>query len=293
MMDQAFTLRSMADMTEGARMDRRDSIVRVIAVTSGKGGVGKTNSVANLAVALSRMGKKVMLLDADLGLGNLDVLLGLTPKYNIGHILRGEKTLEEVIIKGPADIMILPATSGIQEFTDLSPEERLTITSHLEGLEKDIDILIIDTGAGISNNVLFFNMAAHEIIVVVSPEPTSLTDAYALMKVLLRKYGERSFKLLVNTVKTRKEGLEVYRKISLACERFLNISVDYLGSILYDEKVPRAVINQRAVVEMFPNTQASRCYQEIAKELCQCPPSTSIKGGLQLFWRRILNTSLK
>ncbi|MEK7773404.1 MAG: MinD/ParA family protein, partial [Deltaproteobacteria bacterium] len=230
-MDQAMTLRAMAE--GGGVMSDRPA-TRVIAVSSGKGGVGKTNSVANLAVAFARMGKKVLLLDADLGLGNLDILLGLTPKYNIGHLLRGERTMGEVIVKGPFGIMILPASSGVQELTSLSPEERLSLASHLEGMGLYVDIMFIDTGAGISSNVLFFNMSAQEIIVVVSPEPTSLTDAYALMKVLLHKHGERAFKLLVNNVRTKKEGVEVYRKISLVAERFLNISVDYIGCVLYD-----------------------------------------------------------
>ncbi|MBI5903242.1 MAG: MinD/ParA family protein [Deltaproteobacteria bacterium] len=285
-MDQARTLRAMAEEGGGIRSDR--PATRVIAVSSGKGGVGKTNSVANLAVAFARMGKKVLLLDADLGLGNLDILLGLTPKYNLGHLLRGERTLEEVVVRGPFGIMILPASSGVQELTNLSPEERLTLASHLEGMGLQVDIMFIDTGAGISSNVLFFNMSAQEIIVVVSPEPTSLTDAYALMKVLLQKHGERAFKLLVNNVKTKKEGIEVYRKLSLVAERFLNISVDYIGCVLHDENVPRAVVQQKAVMDVYPESKASLCYMEIARGISQTQVSKVIKGGMQFFWRQVL-----
>ncbi|MBI2413277.1 MAG: MinD/ParA family protein [Deltaproteobacteria bacterium] len=288
-MDQALTLRAMAE--EGALMEDAVS-TRVIAVSSGKGGVGKTNSVVNLAVAFSNMGKRVLLLDADLGLGNLDVLLGLAPKYNLGHLLRGEKTIEEVIVRGPAGIMILPASSGVQELTNLSPEERLSLSCHLENLQHEIDIMIIDTGAGISSNVLFFNMAAQEIVVVVTPEPTSITDAYALMKVLLQKHGERKFKLLVNTVKSRKEAMEVYKKISLVAERFLNISVDYLGCVLHDENVPRSVVRQKAVMELYPDSKASLCYKEIAGAICELPSRQSIKGGLQFFWRQVLSRNI-
>lgn len=288
-MDQAMTLRGLAENGEDALSERHGHMARVIAVSSGKGGVGKTNSVVNLAVAFSRMGKKVLLLDADLGLGNLDVLLGLAPRYNMGHILRGEKKMEEVLIKGPGGIMILPAASGVQELTNLGPEDRLAISSHLEGMELGIDIMIIDTGAGISNNVLFFNMAAQEIIVVVSPEPTSITDAYALMKVLLQKHGENTFKLLVNMVKSKKEGLEVYKKISLVAERFLNISLDYLGCVLYDENLPRSVIQQKAIMEIYPQSKASACYEEIASEICGLPMASGLKGGMQFFWRQILN----
>ncbi len=184
---------------------RKGSVVRVISVTSGKGGVGKTCCVVNLAISLAREGKRVLVFDADLGLCNLDVMLGLSPKYNINHVLRGEKQIEDVIVKGPEGIMVIPAASGISELTNLNAEQRLALTSSMEMLDKDVDIMIIDTGAGISNNVMFFNTAAQEIIVVVTPEPTSLTDAYALMKVLMKKHGEKSFKLLVNTARGEKE----------------------------------------------------------------------------------------
>ncbi|MBI5810180.1 MAG: MinD/ParA family protein [Deltaproteobacteria bacterium] len=269
--------------------DKGARCARVIAISSGKGGVGKTNSVVNLSVAFSEMGKKVLLLDADLGLGNIDVLLGLAPKYNIGHLLSGERTIGEVLVNGPSGILILPASSGVHELTNLSSEERLCLQSHLENMEMDIDILIIDTGAGISNNVLFFNMAAGEIVVVVTPEPTSITDAYALMKVMLKRHGERRFKLLVNTVKTKKEGVDVYRKISLAAERFLGISIDYIGCVLHDENVQRSVVRQRPVMELYPDTKASVCYREIAREICDSPSAKGIKGGMQFFWRQMLN----
>jgi flagellar biosynthesis protein FlhG len=167
-MDQAATLR------EGSGGGRSARPILVVAVSSGKGGVGKTNSVVNLAVAIQQQGKKVLLLDADLGLGNIDVLLGLTPKCNLGDLLNGGKRLEEVLVDGPEGIKILPASSGVQELTELSTEDRLQLSQHLDAMDIDIDVMIIDTGAGISDNVLFFNVAAQEIVVVVSPEPTSL-----------------------------------------------------------------------------------------------------------------------
>ena len=262
---------------------------RIIAVSSGKGGVGKTNTVVNLAVAFTKMGKRCLLLDADLGLGNIDVLLGLSPRYNVSDLLKGERSIEEVIVRGPAGIMILPAASGVHELTNLKAEERLSLSSHLERLSAEVDILIIDTGAGISTNVLFFNVAAQDILVVVSPEPTSITDAYALMKVLLKKHGERRFKLLVNTARTKKEGLEVYRKMSLAAERFMNLSIEYAGCVLHDDNVQKAVMAQKAVMELYPETKASACFMEIAREISEAPPSKEIKGGLQFFWRHILS----
>ncbi len=267
----------------------KKSMVRVISVTSGKGGVGKTNCVVNLAISFARKGKRVLVFDADLGLCNLDVMLGLSPKYNINHVLRGEKKIEDIIVKGPEGIMVIPAASGIQELTNLSAENRLALTSSMETLDKDVDIMIIDTGAGISNNVMFFNMAAGEIIVVVTPEPTSLTDAYALMKVLMKKHGEKSFKLLVNTAQGDKEGKNIYSIISLVASRFLNVSLEYLGCVVRDEKVSKAVINQRAVMEMFPETAASKCIRGISDKLLSMPVETTPKGGMQLFWKNMLN----
>lgn len=286
-MDQAVTLRNITERN-ALMAEEMAGTTRVIAVSSGKGGVGKTNSVVNIAVAFSKMGKRVLLLDADLGLGNLDVLLGLAPKYNIGHLLRGERTLEEVLVEGPEGILILPASSGVYELTDLCVEDRLSLQSCLENMNLNIDIMIIDTGAGISNNVLFFNTAAQEIVVVVSPEPTSITDAYALMKVLYQRHGERRFRLLVNTVRSKAEAMGVYKKISLAAERFLGISVDYLGFVLTDTNVPKAVVRQKAVLDLFPESKASRCFCEIAETLDAFPAEDTLKGGMQFFWRQVL-----
>jgi len=268
---------------------RGRTLTRVIAIASGKGGVGKTNSSVNLAVAFAGMGRRVLLLDADLGLGNIDVLLGLSPRHNISHLLRGERTIGEVLVDGPSGVKILTAASGVPELTDLTTEQRLGVAAHLAELGGMFDILIVDTGAGISSNVLFFTMAAQEIVVVVSPEPTSLTDAYALMKVLFSRYGERSFKLIVNQVKTKRGGLDVYRKISLAAERFLDVSIDYLGCVLADENVPRSVVEQRPVVELYPESTSSLCYREIAGRIEDRPINAS-KGGMQFFFEQMLGT---
>lgn len=285
-MDRAATLKAITSVEKTETQDS-SFYTRVIAISSGKGGVGKTNSSVNLAVALARMGRKVLLVDADLGLGNVDVLLGLAPRYNIGHLLRGERNIEGIMADGPEGVKILPAASGIADFTDLTPEQRLALCSHLESLHERFDVMIVDTGAGISSNVLFFNMASQEIVVVVSPEPTSLTDAYALMKVLNKKHGESIFKLLVNQVKTKTQGLEVYKKISLVAERFLHISVSYLGCVLADENVPKAVVMQKPVMELYPQSSSSKCYAEIAREI-EGLPLRNIKGGMQFFWRKML-----
>lgn len=284
MLDQADGLRMMA---READEERRESDLRIISVTSGKGGVGKTNVVANLAYVMTRIGKRVLVLDADLGLGNLDVLLGLTPKYHIGHLLSGESTLDEVLLRGPNGIMILPAASGVQELTSLSEGEKLTFISELDNLKESVDVLLIDTGAGISSNVLYFNVAAQEIAVVVSPEPTSITDGYAIMKVLFQKHGERRFKLIVNSVRSVKEGLEVYNNLCMVADRYLDISIDYLGSIPYDENLPRAVREQKAITEIYPNSKASEAFFDLARAILESEPERT-KGSIQFLWKRLI-----
>ena len=292
-MDQATTLREMTRQgrqPEGRR--RRESgtphAVRVMAVTSGKGGVGKTNVVANLAYAFTKLGQRVLVMDADLSLGNLDVLLGLTPHHTLGDVLSGRKTLREVITRGPGGMMILPATSGVQELTALTEAQRVALLDAMDALEEKVDTMLIDTAAGVSSNVIYFALAAQEIVVVVSSEPTSLTDAYALMKILSTRYGEHHFKLLVNGVQKPEEGLEVYRNLSRVADRFLNISMDYLGHIVHDTHVPQAVCQQKAVLEIFPYAPASRCFLELAQTLLAAPPRRQPKGNIQFFWRRLV-----
>lgn len=275
-MDQAVTLRRLADPNKGRE-------TRVISITSGKGGVGKTNVVTNLAIALSRMGKKVLVLDADLGLGNIDILLGLAPRYNLRHLLSGEKAISEIIVEGPSGILILPASSGFEELTALSMEQQLSLLSAIGKINDRIDILLIDTGAGISSNVLYFNLAAQDIIVVVSPEPTSITDAYALMKILSTRHNEKRFGLLVNLAKTPLEAKEVYKRLSSVADRFLNISIDYLGDIPFDDHLPLAVCQQKAAFELFPNSRASKAFLNLARQISELPMPAFPKGNIQFF----------
>ena len=266
----------------------RKSNTRVIAITSGKGGVGKTNIVANLGFALSQLGKKVLILDADLGLGNIDVLLGLAPKYNLSHVVAGEKSISEIIIKGPGNMNILPASSGIQELTKLTKEQKIQIVTELDSLIDPIDILLLDTAAGISSNVMYFNVFAQEIMVVVTPEPTSITDAYALMKVLSLKYSERHFKLLVNSASSEQDAHEVFRQLNLVADRFLDISIEYSGCVLFDENVTKGVRRQKIVSELYPDTRASRCYASLAKKICKSQPHHSPKGDTNFFWKDLI-----
>ncbi len=263
--------------------------VKTVTITSGKGGVGKTTIVANLAVALSRMGKNVMVLDADLGLSNIDILLQLAPKYNLQHVLSGEKVLEEVVVEGPCGIKIVPASSGIQELTRLDEFQKLRMLEAFESYEEPIDILLIDTSPGISDNVTFFCHTAQEIVLVVSPEPTSITDGYALIKLLFLRYMEKDFHVIVNFEKGDEDGLRVFRHLSLATERFLNLSLNSLGYIPYDDYVKRSVMRQRTYVELYPDCPAARRISEIAPKIAAMEPE--VKGKLQFFLSDMLGGS--
>lgn len=297
-MDQASTLRKITNADR--KVDDRNytpftreckTAARVIAVTSGKGGVGKTNVVANLAFLFSQMDLKTLVLDADMALANIDILLGLTPKYNLQHVICGEKQIAEIIIKGPGGMAILPASSGVQELSELTYEQKLCLLSELGRLNKTVDILLIDTGAGISSNVMYFTMAAQEKIIVVSPEATSITDAYAVMKVMAKKYDEKCFKMIVNSVKNAGEAQEVYRNLSLVTERFLDVSIDCLGWIAQDEHIAKAVKQQKPVTQIYPQAEASRCFLKLAKKILTNKPILSPGGNIGFFWEQLLEST--
>ena len=286
-MDQAGVLRKMKNNGVSPVIERKryNGNTRVIAVTSGKGGVGKTSITANFAYIFSKMGKKTLLLDADTGLANIDVILGITTKYNLSHVLRGEKTLSEAIVEGPGGIKILPATSGIQEMVELSKGQKFTLLEELDELDEDFDFMLIDTAAGITDNVMYFNMVAREIIVVVSPEPTSLTDAYALIKMLYQGYKTKCFMLLVNMVKNSNEAVEVYTRLNNATNHFLGLPIEYLGYIPYDKNVSKAVRKQKLLTEIFSDSKASKSMFKIIEKLCLKQPEDYENGTIKFFGR--------
>jgi flagellar biosynthesis protein FlhG len=263
--------------------------VRMISITSGKGGVGKTNIAANLAYLLSRRDQKTMILDADAGLANIDVILGINSPYNLSHVLNGEMLLADTLIEGPGGIKILPSASGIPEMTDLSRGQKITLIDELNALNDTLDYILIDTGAGISSNVMYFNMAAREIIVVTTPEPTALTDAYALIKVLYQRHAKKRFRLIVNMVRNPSEAKEVYDRLSHATDQFLNLTIEYLGYVLLDEKVKQAVLQQKAVAEIYPNSPATLCLNKIAEKICSEIARDNEDGGVKFFWESIID----
>jgi flagellar biosynthesis protein FlhG len=253
-----------------------------LAVTSGKGGVGKTNVVANLAVAMARTGRRVTVLDADFGLANLDVLLGLSPPYTIEHVFRGNRTLSEIAVAGPAGIRVIPATSGVPDLARLDARRRAKIARGIEELRQDCDLLLIDTAAGIAENVSSMLLAADRVMVVTSPDPTALVDAYAVLKVLAHRDPHKDVGLLVNGADAD-EAARIHAQIQSACRHFLGRSVALEGHVVHDPALEEAVRQQRAMVESHPLAPASRCFEQLAGRL---GTSLTTRPGPD-FWDRI------
>jgi flagellar biosynthesis protein FlhG len=262
--------------------------VRVVSITSGKGGVGKTNISVNLAISLVAHGNKVLLLDADLGLANIDVLLGLQPTCNLSHVIKGDCSLEEAIIKDPSGLRIIPAASGIQEMAELSHIEHAGLIRAFSELSFNPDILLIDTAAGISDSVVSFSKAAHEVLVVVCDEPASITDAYAVIKLLNREHGLQRFRVLANMVHSAQEGIDLFKKLMKVTDRFLDVTLEYLGSVPYDEYLKKAVQKQRAVVNAYPRSKSALAFNKIAQKAGQWPIPDAANGQIEFFVERLI-----
>lgn len=261
--------------------------VRVVTVTSGKGGVGKTNLTTNLALALAELGQKVLVWDADLGLANIDVLLGLKTEASIHHLLAGEKTLEEIIVPGPNGILIMPAASGILELSEISEGQKARLLSEFDDFSGDLDFLLIDTAAGIGSNVIYFNLASQERLVVVTNEPTSITDAYALMKVLYTRYQQKNFHLVPNQVSGAREARKVFELLARVADQHLpQISLNLLGWVPKDEAVLKAVRRQEPFILSAPDSPAARQVVSLARNLSSSRPKTD-HGGLVFFLNRL------
>ena len=273
--------------SSGSLLELKGRGPKILAVTSGKGGVGKTNVVANLSVSLSELGKKIVVLDADFGLANLDVLLGLTPRYHLGHVLFGNKSLTEIMVQGPKGIRIIPASSGLQRMSELTLAQRNRLVESFTNLDSDTDYFIIDTAAGISRNVIHFLLSAQEVIVVSAPEPTAIVDAYAVIKIILAEDPKKHIQILINSVEHDEDAHEVFCQINSVVKRFLNREIDYLGHIERDFHVPQAVRSQMVVTHRFPNAPASRCFRELARRIAQREGKVPSSDGL--VWEKLLN----
>lgn len=272
---------------------KKTNPVRVIAITSGKGGVGKTNLSVNLGLALSEQGKRVALLDADMGLANVDVLLGMYPKFNLSHVLKGEKTLSEVIVTGPSGLLVIPASSGLQHMSDLPMVEQAAVIRAFSEIDQDLDVLIVDTAAGISASVVNFARACQEVIVVVCDEPTSLTDAYAFIKLLNRDYGIGRFHILANMVQTAQQGQNLFQKLTKVTDRYLDVALQFAGAIPYDEYLRKAVQQQNPVIAAYPRSKASLALKNVARQINSWPIKAQSGGYLEFFIERMIQYSVE
>ncbi len=267
--------------------------VKVIAIASGKGGVGKTNVTVNLGVAMAAQGKEVVLLDADLGLANIDVMLGLHPQFNLLHVLDGSKSLSEIIVEGPSGLKIIPAASGVQKMAELSSAEHAGMIQAFSDMDQHIDVLLIDSAAGIADSVVSFSKAAQEVIIVVCDEPASITDAYALIKLLSRDHAVERFHIVANMSRNVQEGRELFDKISLVCDRFLDVTLDFMGIVPFDEDLRRAVKKQRSVVEAFPRSKSAMAFAHLAKKVEYWPVQKQPRGHLEFFVERLIQASME
>lgn len=282
---------SGSDQASGLRELATPRPVKVISVTGGKGGVGKTSVSVNLAVSLAEQGKKVMVLDADLGLANVDVMLGLKPTLNLQHVFSGEATLEEVLVEGPHGIKIVPASSGTQSMVTLSAAEHTGLIRAFSALSVPIDVLIVDTAAGIADSVISFIQASQDVLIVVCDEPTSITDAYALIKILNRDHDMFRFRVIANMTHTPQEGRELFAKLTKVTDKFLDVALDFVGAVPYDENMRKAIKRQKPIVEMFPRSPASLALRNIANRVASWPVPVRPGGHIEFFIERLVQSN--
>lgn len=263
--------------------------IQVVAVTGGKGGVGKTNVCVNLGLALTQMGRRVTLLDADLGLANVDVLLGLKPQHTLKDVLDATCSMRDVVVTGPQGLKVVPAASGLQEMVKLGPREHAGLISAFSEIAHNMDVLLIDTAAGISDEVVNFLCAAQEVILVVCNEPTSITDAYALTKILNQKYGIGRVRVVANMVRNDADGEAVFSKLQNVTDRFLDINLSYAGAVPHDDQLRRAIQKQRAVLDLYPASKSAQAFRHLAQQVDSWPIPTIPTGHLEFFVERLVS----
>ncbi len=276
------------DQAAGIRKLNKSKPVRVIAIASGKGGVGKTNVSVNVGISLVKMGQRVVLMDADMGLANVDILLGVYPKYNLSHVLTGEKTLDEIMVTSPSGLKLIPGASGIQKMTELSTIEQAAVIRAFSEIDQQIDVLIVDTAAGISSSVVNFSRACQEIIVVICDEPTSLTDAYAFIKLLHRDYGCNHFHILPNMVQSVQQGKSLFQKLNKVTDNYLDVTLQFVGAIPYDEYLRQSVQKQNPVVLGYPRSKSAQAMKAIASKIDSWPIKAQAGGYIEFFIERMV-----
>jgi flagellar biosynthesis protein FlhG len=272
-----------ADQAAGLRRRGTARPVKVLTVTG-----GKTNIAANLAITLAQFGRRVMLLDADLGLANVDVLLGLQPRYTLADVLRGERALADVIVTGPGGVRVVPGASGLAAIADLGTAGQAGLINAFSELTEDLDLLVVDTAAGISGSVLRFCAAASDVLVVVCDEPTSITDAYALIKVLSTEHGVTRFRIVTNMTHQGGDGRQLFEKLLRVTERFLQVTLDHAGSLPYDDRVWRAVQLQAPFVTAFPGSLAAAALKRLATRADNWEAPRVARGHIEFFVERLL-----
>lgn len=265
--------------------------LRVIAITGGKGGIGKTTISINLAIAFAKLRKKVLLFDADLGLANVDVMLGLNPNKNINDVLSGKSNLHDVCIQGPHGIKIIPSASGVPKMADLKSSESIELIRSFSSLTDKVDIMIVDLASGISNQVMDFTHAAQDVLVVICNDPASLMDSYAVIKVLHQKYARSRFGIIVNKVKSPYEGYDVFSKFQIATSKFINISLHYLGHIPQDDYIGIAARDRVSLVDKFPQSNAAISINNVAHGINRWCDDGSFTGGIQFFFERLVQAA--
>lgn len=300
MRDQAEKLRMLArsikqqvedDINTQAQQQTESQIhkTRVIAVTSGKGGVGKTNFTINIALALAQKGKRVMILDADLGLANVDVLMGLNPQYTLYHVLKEESSIRNAVTTSSHGIMVIAGGSGVQELANLPKKKLQKFIKQMDELEGMADILLIDTGAGLTKNVMSFVMAADEVVVICTPEPTAITDAYGMVKTLYSMKPQSIVQLVVNRVEDQEEADMTANKLTTVAERFLQFPIARLGFILDDQLVSKSVKGQEPFIIKYPNSMAAECIRGLAGQLLNEEDVSMASGGVRTFFKKMIN----
>ena len=269
-----------------------DRPVQVIAVTGGKGGVGKTSVAVNMSIALAERGQRVVLLDADLGLANVDVLLGLSARRTLADVIAGRCALEEIMLDAPGGIRIIPASSGTQSMVNLRPQEHAALIHAFGTISDSLDTLVVDTAAGISDSVLSFVRAAQECLLVVCDEPSSITDAYALLKLLNRDHSMSRFRVLTNMSRSSREGAALFNKMSQVCERFLDVTLYHVADIPWDENVRKCIQRQRPLMLGAPKSRAAQAFRELAARVERWPLPSAVSGRLQFFVEQLIGNAM-